>query len=353
MSFFDRFSFRQKRGFSGRVDTRKLLFIGATGEIAQSQYYPFFHYRKDLLDRFKIEVRETAALDTHKDADIVCFQSWFDLTPEQMTDLAFTVKRNHPRAWLAYFDWFAPTDLRYAEALAPHVKFYVKKQILSDFSQYNRPTLGDTNLSDYYSRKYKINDVEKRFVIPDQFEKQLILSPNFDMSSQVLELLKSPVHPGGRGIDIHARFTAKGTPWYSAMREEAVTAVTRLTCTYQTARAGFVSKKDFVAELRRSKICLSPFGYGEICWRDFEAMATGALLFKPDVSHIKLAAEYFIPYETYIPLKWDLSDLSEKVRQYIPDEAERYRIATNAHNSLVKNSSKEAFLSSEMLRRLN
>jgi len=27
-----------------------------------------------------------------------------------------------------------------------------------------------------------------------------------------------------------------------------------------------------------SKICISPFGYGEICWRDFEAIIFGCLL---------------------------------------------------------------------------
>ena len=79
-------------------------------------------------------------------------------------------------------------------------------------------------------------------------------------------------------------------------------------------------RKEYLAELGRSKMCFSPFGYGEVCWRDFEAMMTGSLLLKPDVRHLVTDPDVFIPGETYIPIAWDFSDLAEKVEYYLRNE---------------------------------
>ena len=74
--------------------------------------------------------------------------------------------------------------------------------------------------------------------------------------------------------------------------------------------------------------------YGEVCWRDFEAMRSGALLLKPDMSHLKLSTDHFRPIETYVPLSWDLSDLRAKVEYYIKNRAEREAISENAFEQL-------------------
>jgi hypothetical protein len=94
---------------------------------------------------------------------------------------------------------------------------------------------------------------------------------------------------------------------------------------------GMVSQPRYYAELENSKIVLSPFGWGEVCFRDFEAVLAGALLFKPDMSHVKTWPDIYIPYETYIPLDWDGNDLLEKTKRYLDDEQERKRIAENAY----------------------
>jgi len=93
---------------------------------------------------------------------------------------------------------------------------------------------------------------------------------------------------------------------------------------------GMVPQKDYYRELSDSKIVLSPFGWGEVCFRDFETIITGGLLFKPDMSHLITWPNVYIPYETYIPLKWDGSDLLEKTEIYINNENERRRITQNA-----------------------
>ena len=95
-----------------------------------------------------------------------------------------------------------------------------------------------------------------------------------------------------------------------------------------------VTTEEYYREMISSKICVSPFGYGEICWRDFEAIICGCLLVKPDISHVETNPDVFRPYETYVPVKWDFSDLEEKCTHYLMDGRERERIVVQAFNVL-------------------
>jgi hypothetical protein len=94
---------------------------------------------------------------------------------------------------------------------------------------------------------------------------------------------------------------------------------------------GMAPQNRYYRELEDSKIVLSPFGWGEVCFRDFEAILAGALLFKPSMSHLLTWPNIYIPHETYIPLKWDGSDLMEQTEYYLNNERERNRIAANAY----------------------
>ena len=41
------------------------------------------------------------------------------------------------------------------------------------------------------------------------------------------------------------------------------------------------------------------------------AVLTGAVLLKPDMSHVETDPDIFVPWETYAPLAWDLSDFAD------------------------------------------
>jgi len=71
-----------------------------------------------------------------------------------MFGLVNRIRDTWPTAKIVYLDWFAPTSLPYAQVLNDYVDLYVKKQVLADFSQYDRTTIGDTNLADFYARRY-------------------------------------------------------------------------------------------------------------------------------------------------------------------------------------------------------
>ena len=96
---------------------------------------------------------------------------------------------------------------------------------------------------------------------------------------------------------------------------------------------GQVSQKRFNWEVQNSRIILSPFGWGELCFRDYEAVQSGALLVKPDMSHLETWPDIFVPGETYVPVAWDASDVIEKCEHYLAHESERRRIVANARQA--------------------
>ncbi len=86
----------------------------------------------------------------------------------------------------------------------------------------------------------------------------------------------------------------------------------------------------FNRETANSRIILSPFGWGELCLRDFETVRSGALLLKPDMGHIETWPDIFVPGETYIPFDWDAEQLAAQADYYLTHENERQGIAENA-----------------------
>lgn len=334
---------RQQHGrpFSGQT-ARRVLILGLPERIPQSQVNPFHHYAPQIRRRFDAELRETTPdqyLQTDDqgldDATTVCFQTSYDVSEPDLAKLITTLRHRSPRAKLVYLDWFAPTDLRLAERMNPLVDLYVKKHVLTDRTQYGQATQGDTNLTDFYSRRFDLDMPVTRFAIPSGFLDKLLVGPSFATADFMIDTFAgtAPLGRTDRPIDIHARLAVRGTDWYQAMRSEsmaAVQALTDRTCLTDTG----VGLVQYLQELQASKLCFSPFGYGEVCWRDYEAIANGAVLLKPDMSHIQTDPDIFIAHETYMPVKWDLSDFADKVDVLLNDDALRMRLTSQAFHVL-------------------
>tara|TARA_R110000851_G_scaffold33816_1_gene90198 strand:+ start:4873 stop:5895 length:1023 start_codon:yes stop_codon:yes gene_type:complete len=71
--------------------------------------------------------------------------------------------------------------------------------------------------------------------------------------------------------------------------------------------------QEYVQQLWKSKVCLSPYGMGEFCFRDLEAMVYGTLIIKPSHKLVDTLPNLMIDDETFIPCKYDWSDLEEKL----------------------------------------
>lgn len=73
-----------------------------------------------------------------------------------------------------------------------------------------------------------------------------------------------------------------------------------------------MNKSEYLKSLRESKVCVSPWGYGERCHRDYEAILSGCVLVKPDTSFLEMFPDLFDPArDLYVPCRVDFSDLPE------------------------------------------
>lgn len=331
---------------------KRVLLLTEPGHIPESQIFPFHFYQPELFARWQHElielptsVFEAAPERAPGNADIVCVQTWFDLTPERCNSLFQAIRSCNPSAKIVFLDSFAPTDLRLAAMLDPHIDLYVKKHVLKDRTRYGQPTRGDTNLVDYYGKLYGLDYAEQSFAIPPGFLDKLVIGPTFFMSPRLLPQFfdRAEARRLPPRFDIQARLAVEGVDWYQSMRAHAVDSIDALE-EYSVLSRNGIKQRQYMRELRESKLCFSPFGYGEVCWRDYEAVFAGALLIKPDMSHIETAPDIFRAYETYVPVAWDFSDLTEVMAWWLAHPAECEKISRKAYQVLHEHARQAKFV---------
>lgn len=83
-------------------------------------------------------------------------------------------------------------------------------------------------------------------------------------------------------------------------------------------------REQYYADILNSKAVLCPWGWGEATYRDYEAMALGAVVIKPDTSHVEAWPDIYRAGETYVPSRPDFVGVHAKI-QDIRDNWESYR----------------------------
>ncbi len=136
------------------------------------------------------------------------------------------------------------------------------------------------------------------------------------LASRPYSTLPPTVHTAHRS-GIHARF---GQVLHSTVQFQRDLVLSKL-AGRSDVMVGHVKQRQYWSELQRSEIVVSPFGWGEICFRDFEAFLGGALLVKPDMSHVDTWPDVYRPFETYIPFGWDASDLNAVLDEWLGNPA--------------------------------
>ncbi|WP_324752430.1 glycosyltransferase family 1 protein [Roseovarius sp. Pro17] len=334
--------------FLGRPFTKgarkKLVIYYEPNSISFTQVYPFLYYQDTLKARFGLEVRcypvtklLAGGAVRHDDADIVLLQAWFTVSEDTLQDVFGRLVQANPQASISFMDTFAHSDIRMARHLEPNVDFYLKKSVFRDEQDFLRPFRGGTNLTEYYGDLYGIDADPIDWNVPESMVEKLRLSPNFFTDPRFLHDFATKDAPShtDRPIDIQTRFGIRGTDWYQAMRQQALDRV-RAIPGLKLSAPDTISWAKYMQEMRHSKLCLSPFGYGELCWRDVEAVATGSVLIKPDMSHLDTRPDIYEAGVTYLPIKWDFSDLEDVVQMALSDAGLRRDITQNAYQRVAE-----------------
>lgn len=94
-------------------------------------------------------------------------------------------------------------------------------------------------------------------------------------------------------------------------------------------------RRAYLRELSRCMISVSPFGFGEPCYRDFESILEGATLVKPTMGHLVTFPDIYNAWETYVPVSWDFGDLLDQINALREDEELRIKIAETAQKKYL------------------
>lgn len=157
--------------------------------------------------------------------------------------------------------------------------------------------------------------------ISDDAATKVIPGPNLGQYNRVARFLGvDPNLDGPRPLDV---FFAGSVDIY----QDAICVHRRQCCrTIESLRCGLrvqvvpsksLSRYDYDHRCRSAKIVVSPWGNGELCHRDFDAMWCGAVIVKPGSDHIRTDPQLFINGKTYFACQPDWSDLADVVRDVI------------------------------------
>jgi len=235
-----------------------------------------------------------------------------------------------------FFAYFDDDDSAASPVLdvLPFVDRYWKKQLYRDRALYSRPMRGNRLFTDYYWKTNDFGAAEAPYPELAQPELTSKMRPAWNLGigtypqNHVKERLSERLFRVGSRLpallwnrprrvltdkqpQCHARFSPRGYSHSVAFQRSLFLEIVGGTPPFLT---GVVDKKTYARELRHVRAVLSPFGWGEVCFRDFEAIQNGALLIKPDMTHLETFPDVYLPE---LAVKWDGSDLKTKVDEVL------------------------------------
>lgn len=287
--------------------------------------------------------------------EVVIFAPSFVDSVDKVIAMCERVRGNRPEPKLVYFDSYDLTSSPHFGVLQ-YVDRYLKSKMLTDINDYSHKYQGGNPLADFVVRELHADLAGWYFGSDVPADQQHKIRPcwSFGASRDFEKLLKwaGRFHLpwSARIFDVNRRIALtksdnSASHWYARSRRNAADALAKLSPKHRYTGSGRVPRRLYLAELALSKIVFSPFGWGEVCFRDYEAAAAGCLLVKPDMSHMMTSPNIFVDNQTYVSVKWDLSDLSEKIDYWLARPKEAHTIAQCAHDTLSDYFSQRKFVS--------
>ena len=217
-------------------------------------------------------------------------------------------------------------------------KYLFKKQLLSQEDYKEKTTLNKWFFG-------KGSTLDGGYDIPDDVYLRMKLT-GYNVAHNWPQLQQMQSSNQDRDIDVCAIYQGildngnsdhglRSDVLYTKHRKGAWDKLEDISETYSIVK-GQSSPEQFVEIMKRSKIGISPFGMGELCYRDLELIQWGCLLLKPDMNKVITEPDFFKTMETYIPVKPDWSDLNETIENVL-DYFEDYEyIIDNARQKVVE-----------------
>ncbi|MGA8259110.1 MAG: glycosyltransferase [Arenicellales bacterium] len=272
--------------------------------------------------------------------DTILVQGRGDSQPIRATLTA--LRERNPAARLVYWDTHASTYARNFDLLDA-VDVYVRRNLFRDMTLHEASYRGGRIFAEFFVDYLDLREEWCGTVTLDpRYRDKIVLGWDIagqDYIERALERSQSERHDArARPIDVCCRIgiNPNHSKWYVGHRRAVLQRLQSLDGFVVVATDQKLPKTAYLEELESSKIVVSPFGWGEVCWRDFEAVACGCLLVKPSMEHVATYPFYYRDRETYVSVRWDLEDLGDKIRYYLAHDRERRCIVRNATEALAQ-----------------
>ena len=140
-----------------------------------------------------------------------------------------------------------------------------------------------------------------------------------------------------RPYDVHYAATlAYSGSEVEVHRELAVTVTRAYKGRAACAGGNTMRCEKYRALMLQSKAVVSPWGCGEACHRDYEAMLLGAVLIKPRTGHVEAWPDIFDGVDCYIPCEPDFSNLHECIETVARHWQGLYAMRDRARNMVLQ-----------------
>ena len=241
----------------------------------------------------------------------------------------------------------------------PYVKKYIKKQFYKDRKIYSKKLEGGRFYTDYYIKKYNIVDSENydQELLHDQYYSKLLLGwnlgvafffnhINFSNFDYYLELIKFKF--------FKSRVYKMKLPFYQNWNDDSKkfdflslmnTDFYRQSVGFQRKKLrenlndiknnnkiinGRFRKKKYYEILKNSKVSIGAYGWGEVCYREFEAVICGTSFMTADMSNIETWPNIYHEGETYLSYDLEFENLNYKLDLLIKNIDLRKKLVKNS-----------------------
>ena len=336
-----------------------------TGYELYNGYWSIFFMQYDLLKKLGIKFKFSISLNLKNlKADIYILSSRFfkkktDFIDQKYLEMLEIIKSKNKK--IIWFDMRDSAGTTQFEVL-PYVDLYIKKQFYKDLNIYKQKLYGGRVYSDFYNQKFNIKDqnIYRMKKLDDGDEEKLLLGWNIGVRNfsrtmtnrglksvkYITDIFKTRLNFGLKKKNI--RFESHDTHRCFDLVANHGKNISRNSVRFQRELfdkkfrdyfKGNVNVGDkvpiqrYYKTLMNSKVLISLYGWGEICYKEFEATICGCCFIMPDMSNIKTWPNIYQNEITYLPIKWDLSNLEDIYKKVIRNSDLRIK--------LVKNSQKE------------
>lgn len=202
----------------------------------------------------------------------------------------------------------------------PNVLAILKHAVYSTIDKYNeRPWRGHEVACLLRIPHYKPIEVSPPpIALSDDDYKKIKCVFSFAAEIPYAQFMRSPQHKNTKRVyllNFIGTTKYETIPWLEWHRRRAVEAIREIPGEHAVSSVRGIGRKEYWNTLRQSRICVSPWGCGEPCWRDYEAILCGCVVIKPDTTYIDTQPKDFYRHPAVVSCAPDFTDLAEAIER--------------------------------------